>query len=289
MRWASREAARRLRPAACRINGAATDVAPRNLCHASRVRLARLPAAVLAAPTWPPLIASRGPGARSSPHAHHAMHFVLAIDGELEVRTGKSTVRAAGVLTAPDVSHAIDARDHDVLLVFIDPESDAGVALGAALTDRPVRLIDGAARTALCASDPIELMMSGGEPWIRAAVARLGVAGPPPRSAVHPRVRRVLRHLRALPSSADVSLEALSDVAQLSPDRLMHTFTESIGIPLRPYLAWLRLQRAAGGIVRGESLSGAAVAAGFSDAAHMSRTFRRMLGMAPSMLQPARS
>lgn len=69
----------------------------------------------------------------------------------------------------------------------------------------------------------------------------------------------------------------------------MHAFTASIGIPLRPYLAWLRLQRAAGEIVRGVPLSSAAAAAGFSDAAHMSRTFRRMLGMAPSMLQPPRS
>jgi len=58
---------------------------------------------------------------------------------------------------------------------------------------------------------------------------------------------------------------------------------------LRPYLAWLRLQRAAGDIVRGEPLSSAAAAAGFSDAAHMSRTFRRMLGMPPTTLQPPRS
>jgi len=68
----------------------------------------------------------------------------------------------------------------------------------------------------------------------------------------------------------------------------MHAFTESIGLPLRPYLAWLRLQRAAAGIVSGAPLAQAAVDAGFSDAAHMSRTFRKMLGMAPSMLAPAR-
>jgi transcriptional regulator GlxA family with amidase domain len=68
----------------------------------------------------------------------------------------------------------------------------------------------------------------------------------------------------------------------------MHVFTSSIGIPLRPYLAWLRVQRAAVDIVSGSPLSDAAQAAGFSDAAHMSRTFRRMLGIPPSLLRKMR-
>jgi transcriptional regulator GlxA family with amidase domain len=38
-------------------------------------------------------------------------------------------------------------------------------------------------------------------------------------------------------------------------------------------------------IVSGNPLSDAALAAGFFDAAHMSRTFRRMLGIPPSLLK----
>ncbi len=250
-----------------------------------RMRLARLPAMSLGTPPWPPLLASHGAGARSSMHAHHAMHFVIAADGELDVRAAGSTVAAPGVVTAPDVNHALDARGREVLLVFIDPESEAGVALAAAL-DGPVRVFDDATRAALYTRDARALMQGEGDTWIRKAVDRLGVVGLAPRPPVHPRVRRVLRHLRGLPPGGDTSLAALAEVARLSPGRLMHTFTESIGIPLRPYLAWLRLQRAAGEITRGTPLSLAAASSGFSDAAHMSRTFRRMLGMAPSMLQP---
>jgi transcriptional regulator GlxA family with amidase domain len=68
----------------------------------------------------------------------------------------------------------------------------------------------------------------------------------------------------------------------------MHVFTTSVGTPLRPYLAWLRVQRAAMAIISGNSLTDAAHTAGFSDAAHMSRTFTRMLGIAPSLLRPMR-
>jgi len=252
------------------------------------MRIARVPKIPAVTPTWPPLLASRGPGSRSSPHAHHAMHFIFAADGELELRTGTSTTRVPGVLTAPDVRHAIDARDREILLVFIDPESEAGAALTVALVG-PVRLLDSSVRSALYTSDVMALMQGGGDAWTRAAVARLGVAVPAPRPPVHPRVRRVLRHLRTLPAETDTSLAALARLADLSPGRLMHTFTESVGIPLRPYVAWLRLQRAAAEISRGTPLSAAAASAGFSDAAHMSRTFRRMLGMPPSTLQPPRS
>ena len=65
----------------------------------------------------------------------------------------------------------------------------------------------------------------------------------------------------------------------------MHVFTESVGIPLRPYLLWLKLQRAATSIVNGVRLTEAAFEAGFADSAHMSRTFKRMFGMTPSALQ----
>src|SRR4051794_41042523 len=117
-----------------------------------RVRLARLPPMSIATPAWPPLLASLGIGARSSPHAHHGMHFVVAAHGELEVRAGASSLAMPGVLTAPDVSHALDARDREVLLVFVDPESDAGSALTAALPG-PVRALDAADRAALYTRD----------------------------------------------------------------------------------------------------------------------------------------
>jgi AraC-like DNA-binding protein len=68
----------------------------------------------------------------------------------------------------------------------------------------------------------------------------------------------------------------------------MHVFTESIGIPLRPYLSWLRVQRAACAILGGAQITQAAHLAGFADASHLCRTFHRRLGMLPSALRPVR-
>ena len=99
------------------------------------------------------------------------------------------------------------------------------------------------------------------------------------------RVNRVLKYVREkLGISDDFSLKTLAGISGLSQSHFMHIFTESVGVPLRPYILWLRLQRAACDLIDGSSVTSAAHSAGFSDGAHLTRTFRRMLGMTPTDL-----
>jgi AraC-like DNA-binding protein len=95
----------------------------------------------------------------------------------------------------------------------------------------------------------------------------------------------VLSHIRKQKAVLDdLSLKTLAGIAGLSPSRFMHVFTKSVGVPVRPYILWLRVQRAACDLMDGASVTSAAHRAGFSDSAHLTRTFRRMLGATPSDL-----
>jgi AraC-like DNA-binding protein len=240
-------------------------------------------------PQWPPLLATRGPGALSELHKHHASHFVVALAGSLKVRTRakRPWQEAAGVLTAADCEHAIDARGVETLLVFLDPESDMGAGVSR-LSGGAARLLTASERDTLVrGADPRAIVGAGGADWLSRALACLGGPVELPARVVHPRVKKLLRRLHA-GLAGDTSLESLAAEVGVSPGRLMHAFTESLGIPLRPYLAWLRLQRAAVAIVSGMPLAAAAQAAGFADSAHMARTFRRMFGVPPSALRPRR-
>jgi len=234
---------------------------------------------------WPPILAVHGPGFRGELHTHHSLHFVLAMEGELRVRPSARAPwsGAAGVLTAPDAPHAIDCQGLEVLLVFVDPHSEAGTALQSALHPA-VRCLSRGEGSALV-RQAIPETTRGAEEWVRMAARTLHLTIPPVRRAIHPGVRKVLGLLHASGVDEETSLDTLARVVGLSPSRLMHVFTASMGIPLRPYLAWLRVQRAAVAIVNGDTLTEAAQLAGFSDAAHMSRTFRRMLGTRPSQLR----
>src|SRR5262249_23676858 len=176
---------------------------------------------------------------------------------------------AAGALTSPDVQHAVDGRGVEVLVIFLDPESDVGARLLPAIRE-PVRLLSRAERDELVrgVEDPPSVVRAGIDEWARRAASIPGVTTTDPRRVMHPGVRKLLAQLRNSGLEDDTSLEALAEAVGLSPGRLMHAFTESTGIALRPYLAWLRVQRAACAITAGSSLTEAAHVAGFSDASH---------------------
>src|SRR5262245_3484458 len=252
------------------------------------MRLPAVPPGLYVEP-WPPVLATRGPGSLRALHAHHGMHFVLALGGDLRIRTSpRGRWRtAAGALTSPDSPLSIDARGVEMLVIFFDPESDIGAALRSGL-ETPVRLITAAERTELIrgVEDPRSFVGAGIDEWAHRAATTLRIAPRAPRRFLHPSVRRILERLQTVGLNEGASLERLAESVGLSSGRLMHVFTESVGIPLRPYLAWLRVQRAACSILSGASFTEAAHMAGFADAPHMSRTFRRRLGMAPTELRP---
>jgi AraC-like DNA-binding protein len=233
---------------------------------------------------WPAILVTWGPGGVTRLHAHHCWHLIVGLDGDLSVttRAGGRPSRAGALISAPDTPHAVDAEGTRALIVFVEPESEAGDRLLAGHGRGSVDLFPNSD------ADRLRAVLSpegSGLADPEAAVARsLSLGGEPvaPPHGRHPAVRRVLRHLRQASPDADTSLDALARIAGLSPGRFMHAFTEAVGIPLRPYLRWLKLERAGAALATGVSLGEAAYGAGFADAAHMTRTFRRMFGVSPS-------
>lgn len=233
---------------------------------------------------WPAVLVTWGPGGATRLHAHHCWHLIVGLDEDLAVttRAGGPPRRAGALITAPDAPHAVDARGTRALIVFVVPESDAGERLLAARGRGSVDLFrDAEAERLRAVLSPERFALGDLEGAVARALSLGGelVAPPPGR---HPGVRRVLRYLRQAPPETNTSLTALAQIAGVSPGRFMHAFTQTVGIPLRPYLRWLKLERAGAALAAGASLGEAAYGAGFADAAHMSRTFLRMFGASPS-------
>ena len=65
----------------------------------------------------------------------------------------------------------------------------------------------------------------------------------------------------------------------LSESRFLHLFSKELGIAWRPYLLWRRIICVIQALINGSSATDAAHLAGFSDSAHLSRTFRNNFGM----------
>lgn len=230
---------------------------------------------------WPAAMIVWGPGSVSARHSHHCVQLVMVLQGKLRIRSGPGAAwRTCGAaLVRPDVDHEVDAQGRTLLIGFVDPEGE----LGTALTERIKGDISPVPATQVehwRLSLGSKLTRTRVERWVRQDLLH-GRRHP----KVHPGVRRVLRYLHQnLGGGKHLSLKALADVSGVSASRLMHVFTESLGVPVRPYILWLRLQRASYELMNGATATEAAQIAGFSDTAHQTRTFRRMLGTTPTEL-----
>ena len=107
-----------------------------------------------------------------------------------------------------------------------------------------------------------------------------------PRVESDPRILRAITYINQN-LGGKLTLEEVSAEAFLSPGRFRHLFVEQTGLGLRPYILWRRFIREWELVAQGESMSTAAHRAGFADAAHLSRTSRRMFGFPPSALRVA--
>lgn len=86
----------------------------------------------------------------------------------------------------------------------------------------------------------------------------------------------------------DVSLSDLARVARLSPWYFARVFEKATGLPPHTYLEGVRLRKACALLDRGETIAAAAFSAGYADQSHLTKRFRRFLGITPRQYLKAR-
>jgi len=221
-------------------------------------------------------------------HSHHAVQVTLTLRGGFTLETRDAQVAGGAVAVAPDTEHAFEAEGV-VAHLFVDPEGRLGRTLQRALfsstglvaiqaselTGHSERLL--ADFEALDRNDASLISLG------RSLLAQLACEGERDERP-EARVRKMSAWAAARLDKPLSLVDAAAHVG-LSSGRARHLFVESTGLPFRTYLLWLRLTKALELSSAGASLTEAAHAAGFSDSSHLSRTFRRMFGIAPDSLR----
>ena len=224
------------------------------------------------------------------PHAHHAIQIVMAWHGRVTICAQDDVWRdGSGLVVRPDVVHSFDAQGASAAMLFVDPESTEGSWLRSSLVQDitlvpEARLVSPVSALRTFAERPLEGMELGA--LIRHCVQALS-AGAPPARRMDPRVSTVLRQIQEA-DELRVSLETAAAMAFLSPSRFAHLFKQQMGLPFRKYVLWRKLTRAMVAIGGSRTIADAAHGADFADAAHLTRTFYQMVGMAPSALMRGR-
>lgn len=77
------------------------------------------------------------------------------------------------------------------------------------------------------------------------------------------------------------SLEQLAQLAGLSPYHLVRVFKQQTGLPPHTYLVQVRVEQAKRVLQTGSSIAEVAAATGFADQSHLTRRFKRIVGVTP--------
>jgi AraC-like DNA-binding protein len=219
-------------------------------------------------------------------HDHHALQISLAFRGRIRFRTKRDDWREyAAALVPPHLAHAFAGAAPFTAQVFIEPETLEGRVLLArfgreAITELPageIRRHAQALRT---------LDVAGADPAALESAARgfvSALAGSHRPVVIDARIERTLRALRE--RDQPLGLDEAAAAVALSPGRFRHLFVAQTGQSFRSYQLWSRLRKAIEWLSGGASATAAAHAAGFADAPHLTRTFRKMMGIAPSWME----
>lgn len=221
-------------------------------------------------------------------HAHHAIQVSLALEGRFRTRARSwaEPRETAGMVVMPDQPHCLDGCDATMATLFVEPNSFAGAAMRARFAGMQVALLSDDETEACAAGIRSEYLLGAPDSLLaqfaRAAICR--IAGDPlsaPRT--DPRISVALEWMRAR-LATPMRLQDVAAAVHLSPGRFRHLFVAQTGTSFRAWLLWARAEHAIAAANRGMSWTDAAQEAGFADAAHFTRTCRRVFGIAPTML-----
>jgi len=219
-------------------------------------------------------------------HEHHAIQIVIALDGHTAICGADGAWQEArGLVVRPDAEHSFDCNGALGVMMFVDPESREGAWLSTSLRQAIAIVPDSRLESVVpelrtFAERPDEC------PDIAALVRRCIQAlrpGLAPARRLDARVTTVIEAIRAS-DDLRMSLEQAAGMACLSSTRFAHLFKDQIGLPFSRYMLWRKLTRAMVAVASEGTIAAAAHAADFADAAHLTRTFYQMVGMAPSAL-----
>lgn len=236
---------------------------------------------------WPHRVLFIGPSPDNERHRHHAAQICLSLTDALRFDDGITTRDLPGVIVPPDCEHRISAGTAPILSLYLEPESNDYNSLLAPWLQRT----KGNGAHAVALSDASltrlrDLYAVGGAPhhaWsVCASALGIGLTSAAP-SRLDPRIRQAIDIIRREPSASH-TVESLARMVHLSAGRFSHVFRHETGIAIRRFIVWVRIRQVIESALDGASLTQAAHAAGFADAAHMSHAFRRMFGFPPSSL-----
>jgi len=221
-------------------------------------------------------------------HAHHALEIVMSFNKPFLIsKNGTEFEKSDCSIIAADFPHKFTGQDDFYIFIYLDAELNLTHRLETSLKLEEHILLH-------YFGNEIEAVRTGFINWFNSASNDDEVANnligllvetlTGSENSVHQLEERIKQSIEFIHSNLheEISLAEIASKVHLSESRFAHLFKEQTGIPFRKYILWCRMQAALQEVMKGQSFTNAAYGGGFSDVAHLSRTFTEMFGVSPS-------
>jgi AraC-like DNA-binding protein len=233
---------------------------------------------------WEGLFLFIGEALETHTHEHHAVQIIISIDNPFRMKgEGEDWKEFTSLVIDSDKPHECIALNSRIIFISIEPESLLAKQLKDfvkspyhPLPDTSVNSFILDLDNKIVNSSPCSVILSTIQQFINTLTMATMT-----QFQIDDRVKQTI-HIIKNSLDKKITLKHLAKEVYLSESRLVHLFKEQVGIPIRKYILWSRLNLAAKQIIEGVDFTQAAHHAGFSDSAHFSRTFTRMFGITPS-------
>jgi len=210
-------------------------------------------------------------------HKHHSIQLVISnSDSSFHIETGDDSVESKSYFINSNITHKVSSNNGSIMLLLLEPESYYGELIAQALqnshqhinlsTDLLTTINKAHYADDFCINNVIEAIF-------KALNIKLDL-----KSTEDKRIIKVINFISNLNNKV-VKPSKLAKIVHLSESRLQHLFKQKKGLSIKRYLLWKKMIDGVNAVISGNNFTFAAHEAGFSDSAHMSRTFKAMFGL----------
>ena len=227
-------------------------------------------------------------------HSHHYVQIGISQSAPIQITSGEVSTDSKAYLILPNIPHRLKTQANQCVTLLLDPYSRYGKNIIHQFNKHESKAV---LATGVYSLEPkvclnyVEVLLDlfkiqDSIPYEKSLMQLLQSLSDCDfeSGTKDPRIDKAL----ILMKNSALTHIKLNDIATqlaLSPSRFTHLFSQHMGLPFRSYIRYLRCSRVIEQLSQGASLTAAAYASGYSDAAHLSREFKSLFGISPKLIK----